>query len=187
MRLAGIAAATCFSCFIAVSAMAGPLEDYDKQTIALMKSDIGRKVWVSNRGNQGLPFCKTQKQQNCPHVSHTSLTIKSIIAAPRNPNILAKQYLVQTEDGKTGYVGILYRDQFIDHEPTQSERYAIADCEASGPKIGLSKPMLIYCWGDPSQTNVTQTAGGSHEQLVYGTRGYVYITNGSVSAIQTSR
>jgi hypothetical protein len=169
------------------SATAGPLDDYDKQVIALMKSDVGRKVWISNRGNQGLLLCATEKKKECPYISHTSMTIKSIVAAPHNPNILAKQYLVQTEYGKTGYVRYLYRDQFIDHEPTPVEQSAIAECEASGPKIGTSKIILLYCWGDPVQTNLTQTAGGSHEQLVYGTRGYVYVTNGLISAIQTSR
>jgi hypothetical protein len=173
--------------FLRAPATAGLRDDYDNQIIALMKSDVGRKVWISNRGNQGMPLCATQKQRNCPRVSHTSLTIKSLVAAPRNPDVFAKQYLVQTEDGKTGYVGYFYRDQFIDHEPTQFERYAITECEDTGPKIGMSKTMLIYCWGSPAQTNVTQTTGGSHEQLVYGTRGYVYITDGLISAIQTSR
>lgn len=43
------------------------------------------------------------------------------------------------------------------------------------------------CWGKPEKTNITATASGRHEQLVYGGGQYVYLTDGVVTSIQTSR
>jgi hypothetical protein len=80
-----LATAILLCLFLCASAMAGLLDDYDNQVIALMKSDVGRKVWISNRGNQGLLLCATRKQNGCPRISHTSIIIKSIVAAPRKP------------------------------------------------------------------------------------------------------
>lgn len=168
--------------------MASPYDDYENQVIALMKSDVGRKVWISKREGIGLPFCsKPDTKTSCPRISNISLTIKSAITSPHNPNILAKQYFVETGDGRTGFVRYISRDQFIDGEASLALKEAVALCEAAGPRIGMSKEVLLYCWGQPAQTNVTTTSNGSLEQLVYGYRGYVYLMDGMVSAVQTSR
>lgn len=56
-----------------------------------------------------------------------------------------------------------------------------------GPRIGQSAAgVLASCWGKPARVNTTQTAAASVEQWVYRS-GYVYLTNGTVTAIQTSR
>ena len=41
-------------------------------------------------------------------------------------------------------------------------------------------------WGTPRRINKTVTAGSTREQWVYNDTQYVYITNGVVSAVQTS-
>lgn len=56
-----------------------------------------------------------------------------------------------------------------------------------GPRMGQSaQGVLASCWGKPARVNATQTAAARQEQWVYGS-GYVYLTNGIVTAIQTSR
>lgn len=56
-----------------------------------------------------------------------------------------------------------------------------------GVNIGMdSASVLKSCWGKPARINETVTARGRHEQWVYG-GGYLYLDNGVVSSIQTSR
>jgi hypothetical protein len=52
--------------------------------------------------------------------------------------------------------------------------------------IGMTAHTVLAAWGEPRSVNTTITAGGSREQWVYST-GYVYLTNGRVDGIQTSR
>ena len=61
-------------------------------------------------------------------------------------------------------------------------------CERiGGVRIGLNtEGVLKSCWGRPAKVNVTTTATHNHEQWVYDA-GYVYLTDGLVTAIQTSR
>lgn len=69
---------------------------------------------------------------------------------------------------------------------------AIADHRAlcarvGGPRMGQNAAgVLASCWGKPTRINTTQTAAARVEQWVY-RAGYVYLTNGTVTAIQTSR
>lgn len=56
-----------------------------------------------------------------------------------------------------------------------------------GVRIGLNaEGVRKSCWGSPLRVNVTTTATGDREQWVYDA-GYVYMTGGVVTAIQTSR
>jgi hypothetical protein len=56
-----------------------------------------------------------------------------------------------------------------------------------GVRIGLNaEGVRKSCWGKPARINTTATAAGTREQWVYGS-GYVYLTDGLVTAIQTSR
>jgi hypothetical protein len=68
----------------------------------------------------------------------------------------------------------------------QVERRAIC-AKLGGAAIGMT-PSQIYksCWGSPLKVNETITARGRHEQWVYG-GGYLYLDNGVVTSIQTSR
>ncbi len=61
-------------------------------------------------------------------------------------------------------------------------------CERiGGVRIGLNtEGVLKSCWGRPAKVNVTTTTTRNREQWVYDA-GYVYLTDGLVTAIQTSR
>lgn len=61
-------------------------------------------------------------------------------------------------------------------------------CDKVGvPSVGLnSTGVLKSCWGKPVRVNTTETATSRTEQWVYAS-GYVYFTDGIVTAIQTSR
>jgi hypothetical protein len=61
-----------------------------------------------------------------------------------------------------------------------------------GPRIGQTKAQVLAskaiatCWGPIYRTNTLQTANGISEMLIYRAgdwRGYVYLTNGIVTAI----
>jgi hypothetical protein len=55
-------------------------------------------------------------------------------------------------------------------------------------RVGLNaEGVLKSCWGKPARINTTKTEDHTREQWVYGTGHYVYLTDGLVTAIQTSR
>jgi hypothetical protein len=63
----------------------------------------------------------------------------------------------------------------------------MAEAVAAGRVVlGMTAHMVIAAWGQPHSVNTTITAGGSREQWVY-PNDYVYLTNGRVDGIQTSR
>lgn len=54
-----------------------------------------------------------------------------------------------------------------------------------GVTIGMSQQdALDSSWGKPDRVNRTTTASGVREQWVYGDRGYLYFTNGVLTAVQ---
>jgi hypothetical protein len=63
------------------------------------------------------------------------------------------------------------------------------DCQRRGePKVGMHwQQVYDTCWGKPSKINTTQTLSGTSDQLVYPRGNYIYLTDGIVTAIQTSR
>jgi hypothetical protein len=52
--------------------------------------------------------------------------------------------------------------------------------------VGMTEAMVRASWGDPEHVKSTITASGRSEQWVYGSQ-YVYIENGVVTAMQSSR
>jgi hypothetical protein len=57
----------------------------------------------------------------------------------------------------------------------------------NGVRIGMTaEEVRKSSWGKPTSINETITAGGKHEQWVYG-GGHLYIENGVLTSIQTSR
>jgi len=57
----------------------------------------------------------------------------------------------------------------------------------NGVSIGMTAEQIRKSsWGKPKSINETITAGGKHEQWVYG-GGYLYLENGVLTSIQTSR
>jgi hypothetical protein len=53
--------------------------------------------------------------------------------------------------------------------------------------IGMTAPQVRLAWGAPESINTTTYASGDHDQWVYGTGYYVYLENGIVTAMQTSK
>nr|PZN59644.1 MAG: hypothetical protein DIU58_17700 [Sphaerobacter thermophilus] len=53
--------------------------------------------------------------------------------------------------------------------------------------IGMTAEMVREAWGRPERINETITASGRFEQWVYGLGEYIYLENGVVTTIQTSR
>lgn len=55
-----------------------------------------------------------------------------------------------------------------------------------GVTIGMTQEQVTgSSWGKPSKINTTITAGGRHEQWVYGGSNYLYFENGTLTSIQT--
>ena len=61
------------------------------------------------------------------------------------------------------------------------------DTKKRGVDIGMTADAVRKSsWGKPQKVNSTITANGRHEQWVYG-GGYLYLDNGVLTSIQTSR
>lgn len=69
------------------------------------------------------------------------------------------------------------------------EASEVARAKLPAPKMGMTSSQVINrtSWGPPRSINTTTTAGRVAEQWVYGDGDYLYLTNGRVTAIQTSR
>ena len=54
-------------------------------------------------------------------------------------------------------------------------------------RVGMTADQTREVWGSPSRVNRTESAYGVREQWVYGASRYVYLRNGVVESVQTSR
>jgi hypothetical protein len=70
------------------------------------------------------------------------------------------------------------------HPDWKPEGVALVACHEYA--IGMTASMLRASLGSPETINSTETAGGTHEQWVYG-RDYIYVEDGVVTSFQTSR
>ena len=72
-------------------------------------------------------------------------------------------------------------------ELAKSERAATKRCAL--PVIGTPKRAALAavapCWGEPTDTNRTITAGHISEQVVFNTDGYLYFDDNVLTSIQT--
>jgi hypothetical protein len=57
----------------------------------------------------------------------------------------------------------------------------------TGPAAGMTDGQVHECWRRPSRVNTTTTAVGRVDQMIFLSRGYVYLRDGIVTAVQTSR
>jgi hypothetical protein len=181
-----------FMCIFARSAsgQSDLVERYEKAEITQMRTDVGKTFWINKPFNQGLELCPspTGRFKECKRVFNILLSIKSVFLGQKTAGMYPmKFYQVQLSDGRAGYIGSAFRDRFLNSESTASEREWISACEQNGPSIGMTESQVFICFGRPSKTNTTVTGNGKREQLVYGYRGYVYLDNGIVSAVQMSR
>lgn len=101
---------------------------------------------------------------------------------------LVDGYRVTAPNNRTGFISDLSPMVMLSAEAKQQKEAEKTDCDRrGGVRIGMTKEQVYTsCWGKPRKVNETVTAGGQHEQWVYGT-GYIYLDNGVVRSIQTSR
>ena len=72
----------------------------------------------------------------------------------------------------------------------EKDRALVAAAEKSqkrreGVRIGMSMDdVLASSWGRPQSVNRTTTAFGTSEQWVYSSGGYLYFTDGVLTAVQ---
>lgn len=71
-----------------------------------------------------------------------------------------------------------------DHPTWEDEQIAMVLCKRVG--IGMTAAQVRLSWGAPESINTTTYASGDHDQWVYG-NSYVYLENGIVTAVQTSK
>jgi hypothetical protein len=80
-----------------------------------------------------------------------------------------------------------YKEQREKKAARLAEHKALC-AKVGGVRIGLnSVGILKSCWGKPQKVNETTTASHSYEQWVYSSSDYLYLTDGIVTSIQTSR
>lgn len=96
-------------------------------------------------------------------------------------------YRVSLPGGRTGFIGDT-APIYLTSDGAKKERDAsrAACARKGGVAVGMTKAQVYAsCWGRPARINETLTAGGRHEQWVFG-GGYLYLDNGVVTAVQTS-
>lgn len=106
-------------------------------------------------------------------------------------------YEVRTDSGKTGFVEYSEyllaskseADRAADAEQAATAKAAETECKRKGGvSVGMTRAQVhASCWGKPQRVNTTTTTGGDHEQYVYPGYNYLYLRNGIVTSIQTSR
>ena len=78
-------------------------------------------------------------------------------------------------------------------EVAQQQRASDVQANINTGRVGVGMTSLeaFQAWGSPSRVNSTVTARGSSQQWVYrrerGAADYVYVTDGVVTAVQSSR
>lgn len=166
-------------------ASADPLQDFMKQQSTAMRADIGKTFWISKPFDKGLELCPSAmgRFKECRHISNVSLTVKSVVPS----SLGSSAYGVELEDGRKGFILGLFRERLLSPNLTPGEKDKISRCERDGPAIGATAMDVRNCWGPPRSVNTTSTAAGKTEQFVFPQQGYVYLTDGIVTAVQTTR
>lgn len=76
-------------------------------------------------------------------------------------------------------------DPYTDTFNMQDERVKEMKLKESEPELGMTADeVLMGIWGEPDKKNIDEYEWGTEEQWVYEGRGYVYLENGIVTAIQ---
>jgi hypothetical protein len=87
---------------------------------------------------------------------------------------------------KTWDVVTMDTDESLARKVKKKQQASVCD-RKGGASIGDNAATILKsCWGKPKTINQTITARGRHEQWVYN-GGYLYLENGVVTSIQTSR
>lgn len=95
-------------------------------------------------------------------------------------------YWVLRDNGKKAWTA---NDLILTHNAQENAAHEAAKracARKGGTEIGMTREALYAsCWGRPDHINITATAGGTVEQLVY-RGGYVYISADRVTGIQVT-
>jgi len=178
-----IAAVIGLSCFSTL-ACADALSDISKREFITSKALIGQTFWIAKPQNDGLPLCDIVSNQltHCKTIFNVEFTVKTVIPTPFGQAWLG----VELQDHRKGYIISFFREHFLPAALGAERRTAILACASTAPRIGMTASQVSECWGPASQINSTATAGGQRDQLVFPRRGYVYLQDGIVTAVQTS-
>ncbi len=154
-------------------------------------SYVGTTRWVNSR--HFVFVCDTSDflrvSTNCHKVkAGTALKILSIAFQNTKYVEINVGYMVEEPTGKQGYVRSGDAIFMSSAQEKKEADLAAVDCKKRGGiNIGMtSVEVQSSCWGKPRKVNQTITASGNHEQWVYG-GGYVYLEDGIVTSIQTTR
>lgn len=140
-----------------------------------------------------VPLCANERMIQCTQISQGKV---ELLATTKD--YLGREIFLVRHNGVEGFVsGYYVTNTFYlrNEDPAitaQKEKAKAAsakkECERrGGVKIGMTADEVkASCWGNPARVNQTITARGKHEQWVYRS-GYVYLENGTVTSIQTSR
>ena len=95
-------------------------------------------------------------------------------------------HFVKFDDGKEGWISdidVALSDDKEAHDQQVAEKQ---ECDRrGGVSVGMTREQVYAsCWGKPTKIN---SAGGRREQLVYPGPQYVYLRDGVVTSIQTSK
>lgn len=95
-------------------------------------------------------------------------------------------YWIVIPDGRMGNLQSLRNT--VSQEEHESMAAAKAECKRRGDVfLGMIlNQIFASCWGRPLKINKTETASGIQLQLVY-QRGYLYLSDGILTSIQTSQ
>jgi hypothetical protein len=96
---------------------------------------------------------------------------------------------VKLADGTIGYISdldFMLMNSDEQHKRTVAEK---AECDRrGGVSVGMTAQQVeAKCWGKPSSINSTVTGTSERQQWVYAGHNYVYLVNGVVTTVQTSR
>lgn len=161
--------------------------------------EAGQTRWISGINTTiGVSFCPRADSMllasGCKKLKSGAV---KIIRALRPPGMSEGIWFeVVIESGQTGFIpnmptSPLAREspQVVAKREMAAKEAADAICKAKGqPQVGMTQSQVEEtCWGHPRRVNTTTTAGHRFDQMFYAASFYVYLTDGVVTAVQSSR
>jgi hypothetical protein len=158
-----------------------PLPSLFQAQIEEMQTKIGHHYFAG----PPVRFCKNYALGSDCEFKQGGFTVTGVKVADRMPPPF---FQVKLDTGEEEFIDSLYSGGFLSEDPVVAKARADAECKRRGqPHVGMSLAQVrATCWGEPNHVNRTEGAGGVHDQLVYGSDRYVYMTNGIVTSIQSS-
>ena len=176
-----------------------PLVKKDREIIAQMEQDLGRRFWLSFPEQKAVVLCPSpaHRLDQCKVVTQGSFVVETIALdhgySFRNTTIFgSKFYYVRFADDSTGYVPFGHRQYFLTSDPmnaasTRKASYEAAKsaCEMRGePRLNMTKDeVLLTCWGVPRRT-VHPTWAPEREYLIYDKGRLLMFENGRLIVIR---